>query len=152
MENNFLKVNTMPDLDAIDLELLKLLKHDSRASVTELANTLGVSRVTLKSRLTALRANGTILRFTIDVAHAHEEDQIQAVSMLELQLTKANKVHRELMRIPEITNLYSTNGKWSVVAHSETKNLKAFDNFLSRIGNLNGVTNVETCLLLTRLM
>lgn len=142
----------MPHLDTIDHELLKLLKHNARASVTELANTLGVSRVTLKSRLTSLRANGTIRRFTIDVSDVADEDLIQAVSLLELKLAKVDKVHRELRRIPELTGLYSTNGKWAVVAHSETRNLAAFDDFLSRIGKLDGVTNVETCLLLTRLL
>lgn len=142
----------MSHLDSIDHELLKLLKHNARASVTELANTMGVSRVTLKSRLTSLRANGTIRRFTIDVSDIAGEDLIQAVSLLELKLAKVDKVHRELRRIPELTSLYSTNGKWAVVAHSETKNLTAFDDFLSRIGKLDGVTNVETCLLLTRLM
>ena len=142
----------MPQLDSIDRDLLKLLKHNARASITELASTMGVSRVTLKSRLTSLRANGTIRRFTIDVSDVADEDLIQAVSLLELKLAKVDKVHRELRRMPELSSLYSTNGKWAVVAHSETKNLTAFDDFLSRIGKLDGVTNVETCLLLTRLM
>lgn len=138
-------------LDQTDRELLTLLKHNARASITELAGTLGVSRVTVKSRMAALRADGVIRRFTIDVSDAAEQDMIQAVSLLELQLAKIEAVHRALGRMPELTGIYTTNGKWSVVAQSETQNLGAFDRLLSRIGKLDGVVGVETCLLLTRL-
>lgn len=142
----------MRPLDSTDRDLLILLKHNARASVTELAATLGVSRVTLKSRMASLRADGIIRRYTIDVAELSDQDQIQAVSLLELRLAKVDKVYRELKRMPEVTSLYTTNGKWALVAHSETKNLAAFDQLLSKMGKLDGVANVETCLLLTRLL
>jgi len=142
----------MRPLDSTDRDLLKLLKHDARASVTELAATLGVSRVTLKSRMASLRADGIIRRFTIDVAALSDQDLIQAVSLLELRLAKVEKVHRELKRMPEFTSLHTTNGKWALVAYSETKNLAAFDQLLNKMGKLDGVANVETCLLLTRLL
>lgn len=141
----------MRPIDSTDRELLKLLKHNSRASVTELAATLGVSRVTLKSRMAALRTDGIIRRFTVEVADLSDQDPIRAVSLLELRLAKVEKVHRDLKRMPEFTSLYTTNGKWAVVAHSETKNLTDFDQLLQRMGKLDGVANVETCLLLTRL-
>ncbi len=142
----------MRPLDPVDFELIKLLKHNARATVTELAAALGVSRVTLKSRMASLRADGIIRRFTVDVAEPSDQDLIQAVSFLDLKLTKVEKVHRELKRMPEFTSLYSTNGKWALIANSETKNLAAFDELLNKIGKLDGVTNVETCLLLTRLL
>lgn len=142
----------MRQIDPLDRDLLKLLKHNARASVTELAAKLGVSRVTLKSRMASLRADGIIRRFTVDVADLSDQDLIQAVSLLELRLAKVEKVHRELKRMPEFTSLYTTNGKWALVAQSETKNLAAFDQLLNKIGKLDGVANVETCLLLTRLL
>ena len=76
---------------------------------------------------------------------------INSVSLLELQLTKVEKVHRALQRMPEFTSLHTTNGQWAVVAQSETRTLAAFDQLLNRIGRLDGVTNVETCLLLSRI-
>lgn len=141
----------MRPIDQIDRELLKLLSHNARASITELAGLLEVSRVTVKARISALRSDGIIRRFTVDLSDAADQDVIRAISLIELQLAKVEKVHRELGRMPELTSVYSTNGKWSVVAQSETRNLAAFDYLLNRIGKLEGVVNVETCLLLTRL-
>jgi len=141
----------MRPIDQTDRQLLALLKHNARASITELAATLEVSRVTVKSRMAALRADGVIRRFTIDVSDVADQDTIQAVSMLELQLSKVEKVHRALARFPEITSLHTTNGKWAVVAQSQTQSLSAFDSLLNRLGKIDGVSNVETCLLLTRL-
>jgi len=138
-------------VDQTDRQLLAALKHNSRASITQLAADLGVSRVTVKSRMASLRANGIIRRFTIDVSDLVDQDIIHAVSLLELQLAKVEKVHRSLKSFPEISSLHTTNGKWAVVARSETQNLAAFDMFLNRLGKLDGVSNVETCLLLTRL-
>ena len=141
----------MRPLDQIDRDLIALLKHNARASITELSAGLGLSRVTVKSRMTALRAEGIIHRFTIDVSAAADHDVIRAVSLLEIRLAKVQNVYRALGRIPELTSLYTTNGKWAVVANSETQTLAAFDHLLNRLGQIDGVINVETCLLLTRL-
>lgn len=142
----------MRQIDPIDRELLKLLKHDARVSITELASTLGVSRITVKTRMAALRADGVIRRFTIDVGDVADQDMIRAVSLLEIELSKVERVHRELKRLPELESLHTTNGKWALVATSVTQNLAAFDQLLKRMGTLSGVSNVETCLLLTRLV
>jgi len=141
----------MRSIDQTDKQLLALLKNNGRASITELAANLGVSRVTVKSRIASLRADGIIRRFTIDVADLVDQDIIHAVSLVELQLAKVEKVHRSLKSFPEISSLHTTNGKWAIVARSETQNLAAFDMFLNRLGKLDGVSNVETCLLLTQL-
>ena len=139
-------------LDQIDRALLQRLKHNARASVTELAQTLEVSRVTVNARLAALRADGIIRRFTIDVSDSADEDLIRAVSLLELDLSKVDQVHRTLRRMPEFSSVFTTNGKWALVAQSETKTLAAFDALLNRMGRVPGVLNVETCLLLTRIV
>ncbi len=141
----------MRPIDQTDRDLLALLKHNARASVTELSATLGLSRVTVKSRMESLQTDGIIHRFTVDVAGATDQNMIGAVSLLEINLSKVERVHRTLKRMPELTSIYTTNGKWAVVAHSETQNLAAFDSLLNRMGKIEGVSNVETCLLLTRI-
>ena len=142
----------MREVDDTDRALLRLLKRNARASVTELAATLGVSRVTVNARMSALRADGIIRRFTVDLSDGADEDLIRAVSLLELDLSQVDRVHRTLQRMPELSSVFTTNGKWALVAQSETKTLAAFDALLNRMGRVPGVLNVETCLLLTRLV
>ena len=139
-------------MDDTDRTLLGLLRRDARTSVTELASRAGLSRVTVASRLKTLKESGVIRRFTVELAEPVEEDSIRATSLLALDLSKAERVHRALARMPEITSLHSTNGKWALVAQHDTRNLAAFDALLNRIGALDGVADVETCLHLTRLV
>ncbi|MFT6607595.1 MAG: DNA-binding Lrp family transcriptional regulator [Halocynthiibacter sp.] len=141
----------MAKTDSTDREILALLKHDGRASVTTLAAALGLSRVTVQNRMKAMQSAGVILRYTVELADPSSDDLIHAVSMIEVLGARAEAVQRELRRMPQITSLYSTNGKWGLVAHSESANLGAFDLLLNRIGRIQGVLNAETCLLLTRI-
>jgi Lrp/AsnC family leucine-responsive transcriptional regulator len=55
------------DLDNIDLLLLSALSENSRASVSDLAQTVGLTRQTVTERLNRLRSDGIIARFTIGV-------------------------------------------------------------------------------------
>jgi len=138
-------------LDQTDRALLLRLKNDARASITDLAADLGLSRVTVQNRMKTLQSDGIIRRFTVEVANVAEQESIHAMSMLQLQLSKVERVHRELLRMSEFKNVFTTNGKWAVVAQSETTDLTAFDQLLRRVGKLDGVVDVETCLLLSRL-
>ncbi|MGH1331396.1 MAG: Lrp/AsnC family transcriptional regulator [Paracoccaceae bacterium] len=141
----------MAKIDRIDREILALLKHDGRASVTTLAATLGLSRVTVQNRMKALQDSGVILRYTVELSDLGSDELIHAVTMIEILGARAETVQRALRRTPEITSLYTTNGKWGLVAHSESRSLASFDLLLNRIGRIQGVLNAETCLLLTRL-
>lgn len=140
------------DLDQKHRQILAKLKRNARASVTEIASELGLSRLTVQSRINALVEASVIKRFTIELADTQDEEIIRAVSLIELKGTKSDAVKRALQRLTEVTSLHSTNGKWGLVANTETRNLAAFDRLLNRIGKIDGVTNVETCLLLSRIV
>ncbi|NJE10479.1 TRASH domain-containing protein [Thermococcus sp. MAR1] len=52
-------------IDDLDLKLIYLLMDDSRLSISELAERLGVSRPTVKSRLEKLEREGIIKKYTV---------------------------------------------------------------------------------------
>ena len=54
-------------LNSNDLDLIELLKQDSRASVTSLAESMGMARVTSHDRMVKLQREGIIRRFTVDI-------------------------------------------------------------------------------------
>ena len=54
-------------LDSNDLKLIELLKQDSRASVTSIADSMGVARVTTHDRMVRLKREGIIRRYTVDI-------------------------------------------------------------------------------------
>lgn len=113
---------------------------------------LGLSRVTVRQRLARLRAGGVIRRFTVELSEPVEEAEIRAVSLIELSGARAEAIRRALGRLEEVRAVYSTNGKWGLVAETRSRTLAEFDRLLTRIGRIEGIVQVETCLLLSRVI
>ncbi len=142
----------MTILDPTDRRLLDFLKHDGRMSITELAARLGLSRVTVSSRIERLQSQRIIQRFTVQVSAAGDEGLVRAITTIEIQGLKSELVQRHLRQMPEIVTLHTTNGKWGLVAFSETRTLAEFDDMLTAIGRIPGVMSAETCLLLNQVL
>ncbi|MDG1532152.1 MAG: Lrp/AsnC family transcriptional regulator [Paracoccaceae bacterium] len=134
-------------LDHTDRRILSALRKNARASLTELAGVLGITRATAKARLDRLTNTGAIKRFTIETG-LQETDLVRAVMTVQLQGSMSRSVIRALRAVPEIQNLYSTNGAWDLVAEIQTENLQSFDRVLRKVREINGVLNSETNLLL----
>lgn len=137
-------------LDQSDRDLIALLRQNSRASVTWLAATLGMSRMTVQTRMERLQETGAIARFTIEIGQVGLDDLIHAVMMIEVQGNQARSVARRLRKMPEIVDLHTTNGVWDLVARIEIVSLPDFDRVLSEVREIPGVTGSETSLLLDR--
>lgn len=135
--------------DDTDRALLTALKQNARASVTELALRLDLSRTTVKQRLVRLVETGVIRRFTI-VTDTEDDHIIRAVMMVELQGEMSRSVLQALRKIPDISGIYSTNGTWDLVLDINTESLAQFDRVLRRVREISGVLNSETSLLLDR--
>ncbi|EBA05098.1 putative transcriptional regulator, asnC family protein [Rhodobacteraceae bacterium HTCC2150] len=134
-------------LDQTDHRILSALRKNARASLTELSGLLGITRATTKARLDRLTTTGVIRRFTIETG-LQENDLVRAVMTVQLQGSMSRSVIRALRAVPEIQNLYSTNGAWDLVAEIQTENLQSFDRVLRQVREINGVLNSETSLLL----
>ena len=73
---------------------------------------------------------------------------VQAVTMIEVDGKNAEAIIRRLMGFPEIRGLYTTNGRWDVVAEIEAETLAAFDDLLRQMRQIDGIANTETSILL----
>jgi DNA-binding Lrp family transcriptional regulator len=137
-------------MDALDRELIALLRTDGRAPVAGLAAGLGVSRATVKARLDRLVDEGVIQGFTV-VLNDPGAEGVRAITLIEVEGRSAEAVIRRLRGFPEVRTLYSTNGRWDVVAELEVlevASLPAFDETLRRIREVDGITVTETSILL----
>jgi len=141
----------MINIDDIDRKIIARLQIDGRASVTTLAGVLGLARGTVQARLARLIDSRIIKRFTIDLAGLETHELVRAVMMIEVRGNTANSVQKALQRLPEVTSLHRTCGVWDLVIELETTSLYEFDGILSRIRELPGVSNSETCPLLRRI-
>jgi len=136
-------------MDDTDRKLIGLLRNDARASVASLAKALGVSRGTVQNRMARLAANGTIVAYTVRLKPDIEEQRIRAFMTVAVEGNQLDAVTRALRGEPAVTALYSTNGRWDIVAELRADSLESFDRVLARIRLIEGISQTETSLLLS---
>lgn len=135
--------------DQLDRELIAVLRNDGRASVSRLAELLGVSRGTIQNRLDRLISSGAILGFSVRVREDQDTDIIRAIMMIEVEGKSTAQIVRKLRGMPEVHELHSTNGNWDLVAHIHTASLADFDRVLGDVRVIDGVLNSETSIMLS---
>lgn len=142
----------MIELDDMDRRLIALLRADGRAPVTTLARQLGVSRATVNHRLDRLVQSGTVLGFTVRVKDDYGDDEVRALTMIEVEGRTTAEVITQLRGMPELQALHTTNGGWDLVAEVRAPSLTHFDRVLGQIRAVPGVINSETSILLTSVL
>src|SRR3974390_1234324 len=131
-------------MDDTDRQLIGLLRNDGRASIASLAKALGVSRGTVQNRMARLAGNGTIVGYTVRLKPAIEEQRIHAFTTVAVEGNQVDAVIKALRGEPAVTALYSTNGRWDVVAELRADSLQSFDRGLGRIRLLEGIWQTAT--------
>jgi len=136
-------------VDDTDRRLISLLRNDARASVASLAKALGVSRGTVQNRMARLSASGTIVGYTVRLKPDVEEQRMRAFMTVAVEGTQVDAVIKALRGEPAVAALYSTNGRWDIVAELRAESLEGFDRVLGRIRLIEGISQTETSLLLS---
>lgn len=136
-------------MDDTDRQLIGLLRENARASVASLAKALKVARGTVQNRMAKLERDGTIAGYTIRLRPAVDERRISAFTTTAVEGARIEPVVRTLRGDPSVVTLYSTNGRWDLVAEIRADSLQSFDQALSRIRRIEGISGTETSLLLS---
>ena len=136
-------------MDETDRKLLSALRHDARASLSDLALGLGVSRTTVRSRIERLRRSGEIVGFSVVVKQDAVRDPVRGLMMLGIEGRGADRVVRQLNGLSAVRATHTTNGRWDVIVEIGTSTLEDLDNVLAQIRRLDGIVSSETNLLLS---
>ena len=137
-------------MDELSLKLLSLLKADGRMSVTALSQALGVSRLTVDSRIKRLEAEDIISGYTVLLGTEEFKHKINGWIMINVAANKEERAIKLILRMVEISRLHTTNGKWDLAAEIQTSTLEEFDKAVSELRKIDGIEATETNLLLSR--
>jgi DNA-binding Lrp family transcriptional regulator len=96
-----------------------------------------------------LAANGTVVGYTVRLKPDVEEQRIRAFMTGAVEGNQLDAVIKALRGEPAVTALYSTNGRWDIVAELRADTLESFDRVLARIRLIEGISQTETSLLLS---
>jgi DNA-binding Lrp family transcriptional regulator len=132
-----------------DEELIALLRLNAREPIASLARKLKLSRTTVQDRLRRLETTGVIAGYSVKLADDREQGGIKAYVEVSAEPRRTLDVMRALMRLPEIEELHTVSGKFDFVALVKTRSPAAMDDLLDRIGEVPGVTNTESAVVLS---
>ncbi|AGS24404.1 Lrp/AsnC family transcriptional regulator (plasmid) [Rhizobium sp. CB3060] len=135
-------------MDSLDHRMIAELRINGRASVPQLAQILGVSRVTAQRRLDRLIENGDIRGFTVRLRDEVRDDQLRAVMLIEFADSPVKGVIAAIKRIPGIAAAYNTNGTWDVIAEVEVSTMSELNALVTAVRSREGVAKSETFIIL----
>lgn len=135
-------------MDDTDRNLISLLRKNARASLSELAAQTGVTRATVRSRMSRLETSGEVLGYQVVLKGDVAQDPVRGHMMLGIEGHGAERITRQLTGFREVRAVHSTNGRWDMIVEIGTDSLEALDRILAQIRRLEGVRSSETNLLL----
>ena len=136
-------------MDDTDRNLISALRHDARASLSDLALEMGVSRTTVRGRIDRLRRAGEIVGFSVVLKGDAARDPVRGLMMLGIDGRGTDRILRQLSGLSAVRAVHTTNGRWDVIVELGTATLEDLDTILAQIRRFDGVAQSETSLLLS---
>lgn len=132
----------------MDKKILAILQRNSRTPLREISKRVGLAESTIYERIKKLKDNGVIQKFTVIL-----NPESLGFTMLSFILIKSKagmyaRVAKEIMKYPEIVEIYETTGNYDMVVKIRTRNSDELNVFLDRVGEVEGVVATHTMVVL----
>lgn len=138
-------------MDEIDLNILKMLKQDSRASLGKIAEKLGISKATVSRRISKMEGDDLISGYTV-VTNSTKLGLMRAIIGVEVVGSSLTEVIEELKKFDEIQNIFKVFGDHSLICEVYTKSVDSlYDLIQGRILKVASIQNVEVDILIEKI-
>ena len=122
-------------LDELDRKLLDILVKDSRTSLKELAQQVGLSSPSVSERLRRLEERGVIRAFTVEIDPEALGFPLQAIVRVRPLPGKLHIVQQLIQEIPEFGECDKVTGDDCFVARLYVRSMGELDKLLDRIAD-----------------
>ncbi|HUX98854.1 MAG TPA: AsnC family transcriptional regulator [Candidatus Deferrimicrobium sp.] len=132
-------------LDVIDLQILNLLKENSRAKLTKLATDVNLTPAAIKRRIERLVECGIIDRFTISINYRKVGFDILAYLVINAaSKEKISSITISLKKFPEIAKITVLMGDPDFIAEIHVNDLNTLINLVKKISQIEEIQNFKT--------
>jgi DNA-binding Lrp family transcriptional regulator len=135
-------------LDRIDLELLRVLASDHRATVVALADRLGLSRNTVQARMARLDKAGAFLSYERSISTQALGFPIEAYISVTLRQRELPRIREELAQVPEVVQAHGLSGTADLLVRVACRDTQHLFDTDARILSIEGVERTETSLVM----
>ena len=138
-------------LDAIDQQIVQLLIRNARMSYSDIGEAVGLSRVAVKARITALEERGIIEEYTTIINPQKISGAISCYFEIETEPARFEQITDLLNQNDTVTQIYRVSGKCKLHVHAVAAGQSEMEQFLSEvIYPLPGVTSLSCNIILSR--
>ena len=145
-------VKKIAEIDELDLKILKLLEEDGRLAFMDIAKKLRLSESTIRKRVQALKENGVIKRFTVEIDPAKIGLNTVAIVGIDVDPPKLLEVAQKLCDFKEIRCVSTSTGDHMIMTEIWTKDGRELTRLISeKIGPIEGVKKICPAIILEKL-
>src|SRR3954471_6475232 len=138
-------------MDQVDRDILELLTENGRISYVDIGKELGLSRVSVRERVTKLIDDKVIEQFTVVINSSKAGKNVSAFFEIDCEPSWLVKVAEALAENPSVASCYQMTGPSTLHTHVLVENHAALEKFINEeLYALKGITRVESHILLRR--
>lgn len=139
-------------IDDLDRRVLRALRDNPRATFGELAEAVGVSRTTFKTRLDRLWDSGIIIGHETQLDLGSMGFEVQAWVQLNVQQGELEKVQSRLADMPQVIEAFATTGGADVHCRVVARSTSHLQDILLEISAYPVVTRTKSSVILSSLV
>ena len=142
-----------PNLDRLDVDILRRLSEDARKSYLEIARELKVANATVHERINKLREKRILKGFYARLSAEKLGCPITAfVGLITSQNRQLHRLVERLKAFQEIEEAHTVTGKYDFLIKLRARSNEELQELLNRIGAIPGVARHETMMALTTIL
>ena len=124
-------------MDNIDLNIIDMLKKNSRMSYVEIAELVGLTEGAIRRRVKKMLDEGVIRKFTIETT-----SEMEGIILVKTDPTKTRDVALKMIELSD--RVFEVSGDYDVAALIYAHTIEELNNKVDKIRALSAVSNTNT--------
>lgn len=140
------KVNLLEmgvNLEDVDIKILNLMINDCRISYAQIARSVHLSRMSVRSRVVKMIDNGIVEKFTLKLNSRKLGLKASVYLNIQVNPRQLDHVIRELSDHPNVESIYGVTGANALHVHAFLGDISRLETFIEDIYKINGIMEVN---------
>ena len=136
-------------MDKTDVDILRVLKKNSRENLAIIAADLGISKATASRRIAKLEKSGIISSYSLCINY-NDLGIIRSLISIQVNGTSLSEVIDPIKSYPEIASVSRVFGDYSLICEAYTKSVdELYQLIQERLVKLPNIRNVDVSIIIT---
>lgn len=132
-------------IDDLDKRILEIMKKDSRCPYVDIAEQLGVSEGTVRSRVHKMTEDGVIRGFTIRTSSKNVKALVEVGIAVN---TDTEEIARRMSEYEGVTEVFEVTGDQDIIAIVDVESTQNLNEIIEKVRKYDNVLSTRTRLIL----